>query len=79
MLEILPFSKSISSTIFRGSGQVTADFKLQDNIKICTGQIFDICPSFSHDFELEESAVSPAWTRKGVRATVVNSWLLYAC
>ena len=38
-------SEFISSAICNGSWQVAADSKLH-NIKILSGRIFDICPSF---------------------------------
>jgi len=48
-LEILPFSKSISSGIFNVSWQMTTDSETMEQVtisKFCTDQIFDICPSF---------------------------------
>ena len=42
-LEILQYSKSISSAIFNVSWQMTTDSEIS---KFCTDQIFDICPSF---------------------------------
>ena len=46
-LEILQFTKSISSAIFNASWQMTTDAKITDRTipKFCTEQI-DICPSF---------------------------------
>ena len=46
-VEILRFSKSISSAIFNVSWQMTTDSETTEQYRnFCTEQIFDICPSF---------------------------------
>ena len=45
-LEILRFSKCISSAIFNVSWQMTTDSETTEQSNFCTEQIFDICPSF---------------------------------
>ena len=45
-LEILQFSKSISSAIFYVSWQMTTDSETMEQSNFCMEQIFDISPSF---------------------------------